>query len=115
MMQGYNMLEAAAFILKCINPKEHKELADQLPELIPQIIQADMAYMEEAGVLDEEGYAGEGYYEDDEAFEYMVEKIVSTNDLTPEQAVKVASLIDDYMDYQQQFLESKGMVEFEEE
>ena len=39
--------------------------------------------------------------------------VVAQNDLTPEQAVKVASLVDDYMDYQQEYLESKGLVEWD--
>ena len=43
----------------------------------------------------------------------MVEAVVDANTLTPEQAVKVASLIDDYMDIQQAYLESKGLVEWE--
>ena len=104
MMKGYDRDEALAFIL---------ELADQMETLIGQAIDADMKYMHENGVLDEEGNAGDCYYEDDEAFEYMVEALVDANTLTPEQAVKVASLIDDYMDIQQAYLESKGLVEWE--
>lgn len=112
MMNGYDKDEAVAFILPRINRKEHAELADLLETLIPQIIDADMAYMTEAGVLDEEGYAGDAYYEDDDAFEYMVEALAAQNDLTPEQAVKLAALIDDYMDFQQEYLESKGLVDW---
>ena len=33
--------------------------------------------------------------------------------ITPEQAVKVAALVDDYMDHQQAYLESKGLVDWE--
>ena len=50
-------------------------------------------------MLDEEGNGGNAYYEDDEAFEYMVEKLVEELKLDPVKAVKLASLIDDYMDY----------------
>ncbi len=114
MMQGYDKEAAIRFISACINRKEHAELTEWIDALIPQMIDADMAYMTQSGVLDEEGYAGEGYYEDDEAFEFIVEKLVAENDLSPEQAVKVASLVDDYMDYQQQYLESQGMVDWEE-
>lgn len=113
MMRGYNQAEALAFFLQHINRKQHKALEEQLESLLSQAIDADMAYMHENSVLDEEGNAGSGYYEDDEAFEYMVERIVSQNQLTPEQAVKVASLIDDYMDLQQLYLENKGLVEWE--
>ncbi len=113
MMKGYDKQEALAFIDKKINRKEHQELADQITALLSQIIDADMRYMHESGVLDEEGYASDSYYEDDDAFEYMVESVVASNQLTPEQAVKVASLVDDYMDFQQEYLEYKGLVEWE--
>ena len=114
MMYGYDKAEAMAFILPMFNRKEHAELADMLETLLSQAIDADMAYMHEAGVIDDDGYAGENYYEDDDAFEYMVEALVAQNDLTPEQAVKVAALIDDYMDFQQAYLEHKGLVDWDD-
>ena len=113
MMNGYNKLEALNFIVKRISEKDHKELAGMIPQLISQAIDADMDFMHKSGVLDEEGNAGDEYYEDDDAFEYMVETIGPNNDLTPEQAVKVAALVDDYMDHQQAYLESKGLCDWE--
>ena len=91
----------------------HPELAEDIPALVPQMIDADMAYMHEAGVLDDDGYAGDAYYEDDEAIEYIVESLAAKNALDPEQAVKLAALVDDYLDAQQMFLESQGMVEYD--
>ncbi len=113
MMKGYDKQEALDFILPRIDRHYHSLLADQIDTLISQAIDADMAYMHSSGALDDEGNAGDSYYEDDDAFEYMVEALVAQNNLTPDQAVKVASLIDDYMDYQQQYLESKGLVDWE--
>ena len=112
MMKGYDKDEALAFILKQVKPKDHPELSVLIPEIISRAIDADMAYMHENNVIDEEGCAGTEYYEDDDAFEYMVEHIAADMKLSPEKAVKVASLIDDYMDYQQEYLESKGLVEW---
>ena len=113
MMHGYDKAEAVAFIVKRIHAKDHPDLAFMIERLISQAIDADMDYMHKTGVLDEDGFSGDEYYEDDDAFEYMVETIVANNDLTPEQAVKVAALVDDYMDHQQAYLESKGLVELE--
>ena len=113
MMNGYDKAEAVAFIVKRISAKDHKELADLIESLISQAIDADMEYMHKSGVLDAEGNAGDEYYEDDDAFEHIVETIVANNKLTPEQAVKVAALVDDYMDHQQAYLESKGLCDWE--
>ncbi len=113
MMQGYDREEAKAFIAERIHPKDHPELKELLPDIIGDIIDADMAYMHESGVLAEDGSGGGAYYEDDDAFEYMVEKLAASKGLDPVQAVKLASLIDDYMDYQQEYLESKGLVQWD--
>lgn len=103
MMHGYDKDAAVAFITRCIRKADHPELAEDIPALVPQMIDADMAYMHEAGVLDDDGYAGDAYYEDDEAIEYIVETLAAKNALDPEQAVKLAALVDDYLDAQQMF------------
>jgi hypothetical protein len=69
--------------------------------------------MHESGVLDENGNAGTAYYDDDDAFEYMLDALVSKNKLGADEAMKVASLLDDYMDAQQAFLEEKGLVDWD--
>ena len=115
MMRGYDKPEAMTFILERIHAKDHPELADRLEDLISQAIDADMAYMHETQVIDAEGNAGSAYYEDDDAFEYMVEKLAADNKMEPAKAIKLASLIDDYMDYQQAYMESKGLVAWDED
>ena len=113
MMNGYDKAEALAFIVKRIHAKDHPDLSGMIESLISQAIDADMDYMHKEGVLDADGNACDEYYEDDDAFEYMVEYIVARNSLSPEQAVKVAALVNDYMDHQQAYLESKGLVDWE--
>ena len=112
MMRGYDKDEALDFILKRIKAKDHPELADMMPNLVSRAIDADMKYMHDNNVIDEEGNAGDEYYEDDDAFEFMVETLVADLKLDGMKAVKLASLIDDYMDYQQEYLESKGLVDW---
>ena len=113
MMNGYDKQEALEFMMKRIHEKDHPALAGQIESLLGQAIDADMAYMHSAGVLDEDGNAGDSYYEDDDAFEAIVETLAAANDLSGEQAVKVASLVADYMDLQQAYLEHKGLVDWE--
>ena len=110
MMQGYDRQEALDFIVKRIHPKDHPELAERIPALVEQAIDADMAFMHETGVLDDEGNSGGEYYEEDDAFEYIVEALAAQNRLSPEEAVKAASLVDDFMDAQQAYMEYRGLV-----
>ena len=45
MMHGYDKDAAVAFITRCIRKADHPELAEDIPALVPQMIDADMAYM----------------------------------------------------------------------
>ncbi len=113
-MNGYDKEEALAFILPRINRKEHALLADRIEQLISQAIDADIAFMHGSGVLDQDGNAGTAYYEEDDAFEYIVETLAAANDLTPDQAVKMASLIDDFMDGQAAYMAYAGLIQDED-
>jgi len=112
-MNGYNKQEALPFILSKIDTRIHRELPMPLEELISQAIDADLTFMRESGVLDENGNVGTTYYDDDDAFEYMLDTLANTNKLGADAAMKVASLLDDYMDAQQAFMEEKGLVDWD--
>ncbi len=112
-MNGYNKQDALPFILSKIDLKQHKELPVAVEELISQAIDADLAFMRKSGVIDEKGNAGDTYYDDDEAFEFMLDELVSKHKLGADAAMKVASLLDDYMDAQQAYMEEKGLVDWE--
>ncbi|MBE5804841.1 MAG: hypothetical protein E7316_10070 [Clostridiales bacterium] len=113
MMNGYSKDDALAFILPRIDRKGHKALTFLIDQLIAQAIDADMAFMHATGVLDENGDAGDNYYDDDEAFEYIVEALAELNGFDPDMAVKVGGLIDDYMELQQEYLEHAGLIDWE--
>ena len=115
MMNGYDREEALLFMLSKINRKEHANLGDLIDKLIGQAIDADMEFMHASGVLDAEGNVGDTYYEDDDAFEYIVEKIAEKNKFTPEQAADAALLVNDYMDLQEEYMEKKGLLAWGDE
>ncbi|MBQ6564954.1 MAG: hypothetical protein K6A68_02550 [Clostridiales bacterium] len=113
MMRGYDKEEALLFMLSKIDRREHAHLGDLVDKLLGQAIDADMEFMHASGVLDSEGNAGETYYEDDDAFEFIVEKIAAQNKFTPEQAADAAMLVNDYMDLQEEYMEKKGLLAWE--
>ena len=115
MMHGYDKQEALDSILAKVRMADYPELTDCMPELISQMIDADMAFMHESHVIDEEGNAGTEYYDDDKAFAYIVDELTEANRPDAKKAVKIALLVDDYMDYQQEYLESKGLVGWDDE
>ena len=109
MMQGYEREKALAYMMTHLNYGAHKELGDLIDSLLAQCIDADMTYMHEAGVLDDEGFSGGEWYEEDDAFEFIVDRIAQQNAFTPEQAVSAALLVNEFMDLQAAFMEKAGL------
>lgn len=112
-MKGYDREKAAAFILANLDKKEFKPLAPQAAKLVEQAIDADMAYMLHAGVLDDKGLMGDSYYDDDEAFEFILERMAKERGLKFDQQGPLAAFVDQYMDLQQQFMEDEGLMDWD--
>ena len=110
MMQGYDMNAAVPFIAKAMRKAGHKEPQEQLEDFIRRAIEADMAYMREIDVIDEEGLMGGGEYDDDDAFEALLD--VLGGDISDEDEMnRLAQMLDSYMNAQQDFMEASGLVE----
>ena len=73
MMQGYDIEAAVPFIAKAMRKAGHKNPQQELEDFIRRAIEADMAYMREIDVIDEEGLMGDGEYDDDDAFEALLD------------------------------------------
>lgn len=110
MMQGYDMEAAVPFIAKAMRKAGHKIAQEELEGFIRRAIEADMAYMREIDVIDEEGLMGEGEYDDDDAFEALLYRLCGDTD--DEDAMNAAAqLLDSYMAAQQDFMEASGLME----
>lgn len=68
MMEQYDKQEAVRFMLKNMDDSAFKPLSGRAEALFAQAVEADIAYMRSAGVIDEEGMSGQAYYDDDDAF-----------------------------------------------
>ena len=111
-MQGYDRDKALAYMLPRLDTTEFRPLRAQAEALVRRAIELDFEYMHSAGVLNEQGLMGNAYYDDDDAFEYIYERMnrergCREDDL--EQAA-LAAFIDQYMDLQQDYLEQSGMI-----
>ncbi len=112
-MQGYDMDEAVAFFCSHIDEKAHKAFTPtELASLLRLAAEADLRFMEESGVL-KDGLAGDNYYDDDEAFEYIDNALCRLTGANEEKSMQIAALIDDYMDLQQAYLEKKGLLDWD--
>ena len=113
MMKGYDKEKAIAFMLPKLVKAEFKPLSGQCEKLLADAIDADMAYMLKAGVIDAEGMMGDSYYDDDDAFEFILEKMARQRKMKEDTQGPLAAFIDQYLDLQQAFLEESGMMDWD--
>ena len=109
-MQGYDMEAAVPFIAAAMTKAGVRAPREELTAFIRRAIDEDFRYMQETGVLDEQGYMGEGEYDDDEAFEALLERLADGTD-DEDELNALAQRLDAYMAAQQDFLERSGLAE----
>ena len=108
-MQGYDMEAAVSQIGKAIC-KAAKAAPDTAAAFARRAIEADMRYMHETGVLDDEGLMGDGEYDEDDAFEALFAAL--TDGVEDDGKIgKIAQMLDAYMDAQQDFMEASGLTD----
>lgn len=108
-MQGYDLDAAVCQIGKAIG-KAAKTAPDAAAAFARRVIEADMRYMHETGVLDDDGLMGEGEYDEDDAFEALFAEM--TDGLEDDGEIgKIAQMLDAYMDAQQDFMEASGLTD----
>lgn len=108
-MQDYDMEAAVSQIGKAIC-KAAKAAPDTAAAFARRAIEADMRYMHETGVLNDEGLMGDGEYDEDDAFEALFAAL--TDGVEDDGEIgKIAQMLDAYMDAQQDFMEASGLTD----
>lgn len=110
-MKGYDMQEARSFILSKLDQKAFRSIWKQAPQMIEDMIAYDLHFMRLTGVLDENGEQGENEYDDDEAFEYIYDAWLNDHPEQDDEDMIVAALLNEYMEYQYQYLEQNGLAD----
>ena len=78
--------------------------AETLGKLLDKALELDEAYMEASGA--EEG----GVYDDDAAYDYMQSRMSLA---FPEYKAYMMRFVEDYLDYNEAFLDEKGLIDWE--
>ena len=108
-MQGYDLDAAVRQIGKAIG-KAAKAAPDAAAAFARRAIEADMRYMHETGVLDDDGLMGDGEYDEDDAFEALFAEM--TDGLEDDGEIgKIAQMLDAYMEARQDFMEENGLAD----
>lgn len=110
MMQGYDIEAAVPFIARAMRKAGHKNPQQELEDFVRRAIEADMAYMREIDVIDDDGLMGDGEYDDDDAFEALLD-MLGEDAQDEDEMNQLAQLLDSYMAAQQDFMEASGLME----
>ena len=108
MMQGYDLEEAVPFIARAMRKAGHRLPQPELESFIRRAIDADMDYMHACGALDDEGLMGEGEYDEDDAFEALLD-VLGEGVTDEDELNRLAQRLDSYMNAQADFLEESGL------
>ena len=109
-MQGYDIEAAVPFIAAAMVKAGVRAPRAELESFVRRAIGEDFHYMQETGVLDEQGYMGEGEYDEDDAFEALLDALA--DDPEDDAAMDaLAQLLDSYMEAQQDFLDQSGLTQ----
>ena len=111
-MKGYDKEEALNYILAKLSNVSY-EIPVPKDALISQAIDADMTFMYQNGILNSDGLGGDEYYDEDDAFEFILEELLRLHLLDGEAAIKVAVFVNDFMEFQYEYMEKKGLVDLD--
>ena len=107
MMQGYDVDAAVSQIGKAVSRAAHVS-PQEAQAFVRRAIEADLRYMHETGVLDDDGLMGEEEYDDDDAFETLFARL--TDGVEDDAEIgRIAQMLDSYMEAQQDFMEEGGL------
>lgn len=107
-MQGYDLDAAVRQIGKAIG--KAAKAAPDAAAFARRAIEADMRYMHETGVLDDDGLMGDGEYDEDDAFEALFAEM--TDGLEDDGEIgRIAQMLDAYMEARQDFMEENGLAD----
>ena len=109
-MQGYDLEAAIPFIAAKMRKEGIKAQAEELESFIRRAIQADFAFMQENEVLTEDGLMGVGEYDEDDAFEAVLDMLCGEEE-DDDVIDNTAQWLDAYMTAQAAFMEECGLVE----
>ena len=110
-MQGFDAQSAKQYILRHMDKRPFRSLANRLEEIVDDFITYDLHFMRLTGVLDEDGLQGPGAYDDVEAFEYIYDAWLSDHPQETDEDMAVAAVLNAYMQWQERYLILSGLAD----
>ena len=112
-MQGFNREKARDYILSRLDKRGFAELSGDAAALTEQAIDADLGYMRQAGVLTEDGGMGDAFYDDDDAYEYILDAMSRLRKTPDRQMDSLCDFIEQYMELIERYMTENDLLSWQ--
>src|SRR5690554_1743568 len=109
-MKNLDAFETVEFITGKIQKNRPETDISKCKKLIRQIMEIDFEYMRNTGVIANDQFSPDAFYDDDEAFSYVAERFFT--ECEEDDQFKM-DLLEDYFEYFEQFMSEKGLLSWE--
>lgn len=109
-MLGLDAADAAAYVAQKLDWKRYKELRFEMERLCQALVDAQVGYLHACGALDESGDTGEGEYDEDEAVEFILDRLCEQFTDDDSRVVRYCELINDFLPLFDDYLLQAGLL-----
>ena len=109
-MLGLDAADCAAYAEKRLDWKRCGELKPESRALCAALVDGQVAYLHVCGALDEAGDTGEGEYDEDEAVEYLLERLLAAFPADERREGLYCALIDAFLPVFDDYLLTHGLL-----
>jgi len=110
-MKNFDEKEAVDFIVNKILGEYPGYDRDKCREYIEKMMSVDFEFMRDTGVIVDGAFMSEAYYEDDDAFCYVAERMMSR--IKDEDEQLCSDLLEGYFEYFEQYMEKCDLLSWE--
>ena len=107
-MEFFDFDAAVAYIAPRVKKDMGKDFALDVDKLVRFALELDLSYMIEENVIDENGDAGDGEYDEDEAFEFILDGLTAVMSLDDDEEMDAAEALDAFTAYEAEYFEKAG-------
>ena len=110
-MEFFDLDAAAGYIAPRVKKEVGREFELDVDALVRHALALDIQYMLENGVIDAQGHALDGEYDEDDAFEYILDGLTERMGLDEDAEMAAAQALDAFTDYEAEYMEKAGFYE----
>ena len=108
---GLSLQKVQEYMVPRLDTKSFRGLPESIPSLLQSFLQYDLRFMRSTGVLNAQNQQGDADYDEDDAFEYILDAYLADFPCDEDTEMAVAELLNSYMELQYTYFKTQGLIE----